>query len=218
MEIIDGRVFLGQWSYDKPHGQFISYRADKTVESSGIYKDGVLITSQYVDPNSFTQIALNTTAPAITDTHRQEADQAKSQLEQERLRVAEERRRLDEDKRQREQAKQSSRISITASATQPDSNGVLNINIQTNSDTSSLKINGEELGGRVSGEYTVKKIAHVGQDTTFTIAGIDVNGNTDTKTITVSRTVVESKVTYPELNPSRIKSQPERDAVAPQCV
>ena len=114
----------------------------------------------------------------------------------------------------REHATQSSRISITASASQPDLNGVVTINILTNTDTSSLKINGEELGGNTDGSYVVKRIARVGQETKFTIAGIDINGNTDTKIITVSRMVVESKVTYPELNPERIKRQPERDAVA----
>ena len=138
----------------------------------------------------------------------------RNDLELERQRLAEERRRLDEDKRQREQAKQSSRISITASATQPDSSGVVTINIQTNTDTSSLKINGEELGGKPDGSYSVKRVARVGQETKFTIAGVDVNGNTDTKIITVSRVVVESKVTYLQLNPERIKRQPERDAVA----
>ena len=88
------------------------------------------------------------------------------------------------------------------------------INIQTHTNTSSLKINGEEFGSKADGKYTIKKIARVGQDTKFNIAGIDTNGNSDTKTITVSRKLVESKLTYPELNPERISRQPERDAVA----
>ena len=210
----DGSVWLGEWAEGKANGQLIQYTADNSIQESGIYVNNTLVTSQYIDPNSFTRIARNTTSPEVSDSQLQAIEEREKQVELEAQRVGEERRKLDEDKRQREQAKQASRISITASATQPDSNGVLTINIHTNSDTSSLKINGEELGGRVSGEYTVKKIARVGQETKFTIAGVDVNGNTDTKTITVSRTVVESKVTYPELNPSRIKSQPERDAVA----
>jgi hypothetical protein len=52
------------------------------------------------------------------------------------------------------------------------------------------------------------------QETRFEIIAKDVYGNTDTKSISVSRTVVESKVTYQQLNPGRIKRQPERDAVA----
>jgi hypothetical protein len=366
----DGRIGLGEWVENKPSGQFIEYRANKTIERSGIFSDGKLITSQYIDPNSFTRIARNNSAPAVSDPQRQAIEQRERQvaieaerlaeerrkleletqqreqerkligaafgeiilktnpnklplckerlgtwkspikcwgeelrgawnyvgemnnvnvhgqgtpdglgtwtdlhglsyigefkagkyngagilifpngsrqegiwnddqlvrkskvnlpilntttannteqggIEPERLRLAEERRRLEEDKRQRELAKQSNRISITASSTQPDSSGVVTINIQTNTDTSSLKINGEELGGKADGIYSVKKVARVGQDTKFTIAGVDVNGNTDTKTISVSRTVVESKVTYQQLNPDRVKRQPERDAVA----
>ena len=128
--------------------------------------------------------------------------------EQQELKLAQ------EAKRQREQAKQSSRISITASSTQPDSSGVVTITVQTNTDTSSLKINGNELGAKTDGSYVVKRVARVGQETRFILAATDIYGNTDTKTITVSRAVVESKVTYPELNPERIKRQPERDAVA----
>ena len=210
----NGEKYVGDWYNGTLNGQGIQYKANGSIKESGIYKDGTLVTYQYVDPNSFTRIVKNNTAPPITGTQRQELDQAKVQLEQERLRLAEERRRLEEDKRQRELAKQSSRISITASSTQPDSSGVVTINIQTNTDTSSLKINGEELGGKADGSYSVKRVARVGQETKFTIAGIDVNGNTDTKTISVSRTVVESKVTYQQLNPDRVKRQPERDAVA----
>ena len=152
--------------------------------------------------------------PAVSDSQRQAIEERERQVELEAQRLAEERLKLDEDNSQRELAKQNSRITISATATQPDANGVVTINIQTNTDTSSLKINGEELGGKADGLYSVKKVARVGQDTKFTIAGIDVNGNTDTKTITVSRTIVESKVTYQQLNPDRIKRQPERDAVA----
>ncbi len=214
MTLKNGFVGLGEYANNLPNGRFISYKPDGTIDYSGIVKDGKLVTSQYIDPNSFSRIARNNSAPSNTGTQRQDVDQAKVQLEQERQRLAEERRKLDEDKRQRELAKQSNRISITATATQPDSSGVVTINIQTNTDTSSLKINGEELGGKADGIYSVKKVARVGQETKFTIAGIDVNGNTDTKTITVSRSVVESKVTYQQLNPDRVKRQPERDAVA----
>jgi len=138
----------------------------------------------------------------------------RNDLEIERQRLAEERRKLDEDKRQRELAKQSNRISITASATQPDSSGVVTINIQTNTDTSSLKINGEELGGKADGSYSVKKVARVGQETNFNIVGIDVNGNIDSKTISVIRQPADSKAVFGQLNAANVKQQPARDAVA----
>ena len=113
-----------------------------------------------------------------------------------------------------DQVNQSSRISITASSTQPDSSGVVTINIQTNTDTSSLKINGEELGGKADGSYSVKKVARVGQETNFNIVGIDVNGNIDSKTISVIRQPADSKAVFGQLNAANVKQQPMRDAVA----
>ena len=181
----NGEKYIGEVKDGSMSGRGIIYDTQGNIYQSGIFKDNKLVTSQYIDPNSFTRIARSSTAPVVSDSQRQ-----------------------------KELAKQASRISINASATQPDSSGVVTINIQTNTDTSSLKINGEELGGKADGIYSVKKVARVGQETKFAIAGIDVNGNTDTKTITVSRSVVESKVTYPQLNPDRVKRQPERDAVA----
>ena len=209
-----GDKYVGEWKDDKYNGLGIFYFANGSIKESGIYKDNVLVKSQYIDPNSFTRIARNNSAPAITGTQRQDVDQAKAQLEQERQRLAEERRKLDEDKRQRELAKQSNRISITASSTQPDSSGVVTINIQTNTDTSSLKINGEELGGKVDGSYSVKRVARVGQETKFILAATDVYGNTDSKTITVFRQPADSKAVFGQLNAANVKQQPARDAVA----
>ena len=60
----DGRIVLADWVEDKLSGRYIEYRADKTVLKSGIYKDGDLVTSQYIDPNSFTRIT-NDSAPLL---------------------------------------------------------------------------------------------------------------------------------------------------------
>jgi hypothetical protein len=204
----NGEKYVGEFKEGKPHGQGsfstamgekyvgeivdgvmsgrgIIFDAQGNIVQSGIFKDNKLLTSQYIDPNSFTRIARSSTAPVVSDSQRQ-----------------------------RELAKQASRISINASVTQPDSSGVVTISIQTNTDTSSLKINGEELGGKADGIYSVKKVARVGQETKFTIAGIDVNGNTDTKTITVVRQAVDSKAVFGQLNAANVKQQPARDAVA----
>ena len=138
----------------------------------------------------------------------------RKRLDEEKIRLLDERRRLEEDKRQREQAKANQRINFQVNNSQPNADGDVSINIETNADTASLKINGEEQGGRADGKYTLKRVARAGQETRFEIIAKDIYGNSDTKTIVVSRTVVESKVTYQQLNPDRIKRQPERDAVA----
>jgi hypothetical protein len=114
----------------------------------------------------------------------------------------------------RTEAKVSKRMTLNVSNTLPDSEGDFNINIKTNTDTASLKINGEEQGGRLDGNYTIKRVARVGQDTQFTITAVDINGNTDSKTVTVSRKTVESTVVTASLNPAQLKKQPARDAVA----
>jgi hypothetical protein len=106
------------------------------------------------------------------------------------------------------------KININFSNTSPAADGSFTIRIQTNADTASLKINGEEQGGRSDGKYFVERIARVGAGTEFTIVATDTNGNTDTKTITVNRPVVESKPLIAALNPAHIKRQLERDAVA----
>ncbi len=105
-------------------------------------------------------------------------------------------------------------INLTIYNSVPTSDGNFSIVIETNADTASLKINGEEQGGRADGKYSIKKIARAGGDTQFTIMATDINGNTDTKTITVSRPVAESKTLVVALNPAQVKRQPERDAVA----
>jgi len=100
----NGEKYVGEFKDIKKHGQGILYSANGSIKESGIYKDDKLVTSQYIDPNSFTRIARNNSAPAVSDSQRQAIEQRERQVELEAQRVAEERRRLDEDKRQREQA------------------------------------------------------------------------------------------------------------------
>jgi uncharacterized caspase-like protein len=106
------------------------------------------------------------------------------------------------------------KISLQIFIRNQNEQGEISIEINTNADTASLKINGEEQGGRSDGKYSVKKIARAGGDTQFTIVATDTNGKTDTKTITVSRPIDESKPLAAALNPAQVKQQPSKDAVA----
>ena len=98
--------------------------------------------------------------------------------------------------------------------TQPDLNGVVTISIQTNADTSSLKINGDELGGKPDGQYEVKRVARIGQTTKFTFVATDIYGNTDTKVVSVERKAIEPSLAFKPLNATNVKQQPVSDAVA----
>lgn len=114
----------------------------------------------------------------------------------------------------RERASNISRLNLEISHTEPNADGDFLISINTNSDTSSLKINGEEFGGRSDGKYSINRVARAGQETQFSIFAKDVSGKSETKMIAVSRPVVDSKVVYAALNPVQVKRQVERDAVA----
>jgi TonB family protein len=105
-------------------------------------------------------------------------------------------------------------VNLQISYTQPSEDGSLKIEIKTNVDTVSLKVNGEEQGGKAGGDYVVKKFARIGQDTKFTITAIDINGNSDTKTFTVARQSALATDTFIPLKPEVIKRASARDAVA----
>ena len=198
--LTDGSWYYGEWQNDYAHGQGIIFYSHSGKREEGIWADGKFIREAKVNLP-----ALNTNIATNTD---------RTDIDRERQQLAEERRRLEEDKRQREQQRRSERINLQVTHTQPNIDGSFTINVQTNTDTSSMRINGEEQGGRANGDYIVKKVARAGQETKFTIVATDINGNTDTKSITVSRAIVDSKVTYAALNPAQVKQQTPRDAVA----
>ena len=195
----DGTKFFGEYKNDYANGKGIATFND------GRRQEGIWENNNFVREAKVNLPTPNSNVAANTD---------RAEIDRERQLLAEERRRLEEDKQQREQQKRSQRLSLNISNTQPGSDGSFTIHVQTNADTASLLINGEEQGGRVNGDYIVKKVARAGQETKFTISATDINGNTDTKSITVSRQVIESKAIYAALNPAKVKKQPERDAVA----
>jgi hypothetical protein len=173
--------------------------------SDGLRQEGIWENDKFIREAKVNITTQENNAAANTD---------RSNIDRERQQLAEERRRLEEDKRQREQQRQSLRLRLYVSNSQPSSDGSFNITIQTNADTASLKINGEEQGGRADGNYSIKKVARVGQDTQFTITAVDINGNSDTKTITVTRQAAPAADTSVALKPEAIKRAPVRDAVA----
>jgi hypothetical protein len=115
-------------------------------------------------------------------------------------------------KREREQIP--TPLALQVNVTSPDLDGYFVISLVTNTDTASLKINGFEHGGRADGRYEIRKVARAGQSSEFKIIATDIHGNTDSKTVTVSRVVVESKIVYAPLNSAQVKRQADRDAVA----
>jgi hypothetical protein len=195
----NGDKYLGELTFGKFNGKGIFTKADRS-KFEGFWEDGYFRREEKFNlPNS----NKNTTETAN-----------RSDIERERQKLAEERRKLEQEKREREQQRNSQRVNLQVTHTQPTADGSITITVKTNADTASLLVNGEEQGGRTSGDYIIKKVARAGQETKFTITATDINGNKDTKVVTVTRQVVESAVKYAQLNPAQVKKQPERDAVA----
>ena len=106
------------------------------------------------------------------------------------------------------------RLDFKVDKSRVNDDGVMEISVRAQSEIVSLKINGEEQGGCSDGNYNVEKVARAGGDTQFTVVATDVHGNTETKTITVSRPLADSKPLVAALNPAQVKQQPSNDAVA----
>jgi hypothetical protein len=90
----DGQVWLGEWKEGEAHGLMIKYAANKTIESSGIFDNSKFISSQYIDPNSFTRIAQGPEVAAGTEALRLEIERKSLQIEEERRRIEEEKRQV----------------------------------------------------------------------------------------------------------------------------
>jgi hypothetical protein len=195
-----GYKYIGQWREGKKHGKGIS-TASNGKRQEGIFENGEFIREEKVD------------LPKLDNNFAKNTDQA--DIESERQKLNEERRRLDQERREREGQQKNQRVNLQVAHTQPADDGSLTISVKTNADTVSLKVNGEEQGGRADGNYLIKKFARVGQDTQFTIVAVDINGNSETKTISVSRqSVVATQAVTAALKPENIKRTQARDAVA----
>ena len=213
--------YVGEWKNDMRNGQGIQYYKGKILES-GIFKDGELVSPQYVNPDIFSRIEKSKRVPdwvperVMTEAERAEHEYLLSlfTLPREAKPSSEKQPSLDADNAQSQQPKLASRLSLQITTTKPDADGDFVINIQTSADTASLKIDDEEQGANKNGTYIIRRVARVGATNTITIRAKDIYGNTDTKTINVARQAVDSRPTFARLNPANIKPQPTRDAVA----
>lgn len=192
-------TYFGQHSDGKKNGQgIVIFNDGKKIK--GIFEKGEYIRESQIDLPD-----LEENLSGISDRY---------VIEEKFQKLLKEHRRIEEKRHQPGRAVAGKPISIQTSYSEPSVDGSFNINIRTNADTASLQIDGKEEGGKSDGIYTVKRVARAGQTSTFKILATDIFGNTDTKTITVNRPIAESQPKFAALNPSQIKKQPERDAVA----
>lgn len=148
------------------------------------------------------------------NTDKARLQEAEEKLELERKALYEERKKLIEQNSTKENSTKAKKINLKVLKTDPDENGEFTISIDTGTETSSLKINNEELGGRADGKYFIKKFAKVGQESSFIIAVRDKYSNVETATVTVYRDIVNSNINQVNLDLSRIKAKKSNDSVA----
>ena len=94
----NGDKYVGEYKDGKYNGQGIFYLANGSIFQSGVWRDNSLVTSQYVDPNSFTRIAKGNSTPSAVEAQRQENVRKAVQRMVEVLREAA--KRIEEDKPQ----------------------------------------------------------------------------------------------------------------------
>jgi len=106
-----------------------------------------------------------------------------------------------------------STLSLAVTPSSPDTNGVVLLTVSTGSDTASLKVNGDEEGGRADGRYSVRRFARVGENK-FEVVATDRFGNTQRQTVSVVREPADTTVRFATLNPGALRGKPANNTVA----
>ena len=105
-----GSKHVGEWNGGYKNGLGIEYLADGRISRSGIWAEDKLVTSQYVDPNSFTRIAKGNSAAAAADALRLENERKAAQLEEERRKFEEEKRQAALERQRTESQKAQTQV------------------------------------------------------------------------------------------------------------
>jgi hypothetical protein len=204
----NGDFYTGEWENDKPSGH------GKLTSKDGNSFEGIFENGLYYKERKWNRLPdIIGKGSGGIDVH--SSNRSRANLNSQRSTPSDDRSSSHEEARTRELRSKPQQFSLQVTNTQPEADGSLIIFATANTDTISLKINGEEQGGKADGNYAIKKFARIGQDTQFTIVAVDINGNSDTKSITVSRQAGQSsQAATALLKPETVKRAPARDAVA----
>jgi hypothetical protein len=105
-------------------------------------------------------------------------------------------------------------LNLNIDVNPPDIDGVVTLNIKSNNSLISMKVDTEEFGASIDGNYVVARIPKMGRDNIYKIMAIDSFGNKATKEIIVSRDIVSSNSrVINELRPQNISFK-NSDSVA----
>ena len=183
----NGNRYVGEWQNERAHGRGLFTFADGRPPLEGIWRRDEFVQSEPIPDHLAGRTATAPVAATGPAKPPKPPKVAQPQQQAERL--------------------------MSVSVSDPDANGIITLKIDVNSDTASLKINGDEAGGRADGRYAVTRFAQVG-DNKFEIIATDRSGNSQKQTLTVRRGVENTVARVQPLNPTRIPESKSQDAVA----
>ncbi len=191
----NGDVYVGEWVQGRRHGQGVEFASDGLVRRSGQWRAGQLAASYPLPVDRFSfqpasTVSVEAQQRSAAALSSPAIAQASGQAEPPR-----------------------STLTLSATASQPDANGVVILEVTTNTATASLKINGDEAGGRADGRYFVNRFARVGSNS-YEVIATDQFGNTTKRTVVVNREIKVEAERVRSLNPTLISAPQPRDAVA----
>ena len=201
-----GSKYIGEFRGNKKQGKGI-YTAANGSKLEGIWENDKFVHAE--------KLNLTNVNNQISSVDLASIELERKQLAEDRSKLEIERNKIEAERRNKENVKNIQKINLQVTNTEPNNDGEFIVNVKTNVETVSLKLNNEEFGSSSDGNYIIKRVALVGKETQLKIVAKDANGYKAEADITLSRKIKDSsQIKYAELNPSKIIKQVERDAVA----
>lgn len=199
LSFANGDKYVGEFMDNKYHGWGVRTDA-KGSREEGVFEADKFVRAERVPDYIFGGASIPISAQAPRQTQ--------SALEQHGTnRLADTSPKQSNTKAPRQSEPPRSTLVLSASASQADHNGVVTLTITTSSDTASLRVNGDEEGGRADGRYSVRRFARIGENK-FEVVATDRFGNTKTQVVSVVREPADTTVRFATLNPGALRGKP----------
>ena len=209
----DGIYYYGDFLNDKYHGR--GETGDGRSNGNGHWSDGVMVSTAN-DSLFYVYMTVPSTPSGIHSKVGQSGDTVTtaSMTSSATNPARRDRQAAQRNSTSDKKPPDSRGLSLQVLATQPDSNGIVTITIQTQAETSSLKVNSVEEGSSDDGNYVIQRVAKVDQETRYTVTATDIFGNKASSTFVVARQSNRTTATQLTLRPERVKKSAPTDAVA----
>ncbi len=168
------------------NGRGIFSYGDGKPNQEGIWKDDLLVKSKKINVNDIDSMNQNKTELVIGKDIENKSFDSKKSL------------------------------NLNVDINSPDKDGVATLKIKSNRALISLKVDAEEFGASVDGQYSVARIPKIDGETQYKITAIDSFGNKAVKVVSINRNIASSSPrAVSELRPQNIKlNKSNSEAVA----